>query len=136
MRHAASHHVLQQEREMLPDGRTTQTGECGPVTCLQAAVRAWRARRRYRQLRRHRPPADPALRRQWAAERLEESSRQLVADMDSARGDIDALFAELDASLAVSRAALDQLVAPAAQRLAQRLQVRVRGWRKLRATAL
>jgi hypothetical protein len=52
------------------------------------------------------------------------SSAYCVRHREAERGDIDALFAELDASLALSRSVHDELVGPrAAQRLQERLQV-------------
>ncbi len=91
-------------------------------------MRGWLARRRCKELRKHRPPADPRLKRTWAAERLEESTSKLVAEMDAERGDLDRLFAELDASLALSRAVCDELTGPAARRLQERLEVRRPVW--------
>lgn len=43
-----------------------------------------------------------------------------------AGGDLDALFAEMDAALAISRAACDAVDGPAAQRLQERMRVGVR----------
>jgi hypothetical protein len=43
------------------------------------------------------------LRRIWAAERLKEENDKLLAEADEQEDDIDALFAELDANLEVSR---------------------------------
>lgn len=39
----------------------------------------------------------------WMAERLEEEGDRMLQEIEDDRGDIDALFAELDVSLAQSR---------------------------------
>lgn len=75
----------------------------------------------YRHMRRHRPPQDPKLRRQWAADRLQEDSNRLLDDLEEQRGDLDELFAELDASLAYSRQVCDALAVPFAQRWQEQL---------------
>jgi hypothetical protein len=62
------------------------------------------AQRAFRALRRLLPPQHPALRRRWAAEQLGESSARLAACVEQGSSDIDALFAELDATAAAAGA--------------------------------
>lgn len=81
-------------------------------TCAARIQAAWRgrlARRDYRALRRLLPPTHPALRRRWAADALGESAAPLVQGVERGAADIDALFAELDASAAAVSAVYRQL---------------------------
>ncbi|KAJ9517624.1 hypothetical protein QJQ45_025042, partial [Haematococcus lacustris] len=113
--------AAQYQKRLIQDGAERYRTAC--ATRIQAAVRGHLARKRYRELRKHHAPADPRLRRQWAAERLGESSSSLIQGLDSARGDLDALFAEMDAALALSRAVGDSLASSTAKRLQEQLQV-------------
>lgn len=54
-------------------------------------------------MRRQRPPADERLYRKWCADRLEEETQALLKGIEDETGDLDDLFAELDATLAHSR---------------------------------
>lgn len=82
------------------------------ATRIQAAWRGARAQRQYAALRRLLPPQHPALRRRWCAERLEEGSAALVGSVDAGAAEVEALFAELDAS----RAARSSVFTALAQR--------------------
>lgn len=76
---------------------------------IQAAWHGLQARRAYRALRRLLPPSHPALRRRWAAEALGELGAQFVDSVDSGTAEVDALFAELDASSAAAGAVYQEL---------------------------
>ncbi|KAL4856483.1 RING finger protein 32 [Chlorella vulgaris] len=81
-------------------------------TCASRIQAAWRgllARRQFRALRRLLPPQHPTLKRRWCAEQLEEGSSRLVASVERGAGDIDALFAELNATAAAAGAVFSQL---------------------------
>ncbi|GFR45225.1 hypothetical protein Agub_g6622 [Astrephomene gubernaculifera] len=109
----------QYQKRVIRDGEELYRHRC--ATRIQAAWRGHAARRRYRQLRRHRPPRDEQLRKKWAAERLQEDTDRLLSAMEEEVGDLDDLFAELDASVAASRQLCDQaLLRPLAARLQQR----------------
>ena len=82
------------------------------ATRIQAAWRGARARRHYAALRRLLPPQHPALRRRWAAERLQEGGAALVGRVDAGAAEVEALFAELDAA----RAARGSVYAALSQR--------------------
>lgn len=80
------------------------------ATRIQAAWRGCAARRQYRAMRRmHPPPRHPALRQRWAAEQLEERSAGLVARVELGGSEVDALFAELEATAAATDALYTQL---------------------------
>ena len=68
------------------------------ATRIQAAWRGVLGRRQARALRRLLPPTHPAVLRRWAAEELRQCSKGLVASVDQGAADIEALFAELDAT--------------------------------------
>lgn len=68
------------------------------ATRIQAAWRGVLGRRQARALRRLLPPTHPAVLRRWAAEELGQCSKGLVASVDQGAADIEALFAELDAT--------------------------------------
>jgi hypothetical protein len=96
----------QYQRIEIDDGARAYRNLCALV--IQSFYRGHLARRRFKELKRHNPPKySEALRRKWAAERLEEESKRLITEMEGERGDIDDLFAELDRGLEQSRAACD-----------------------------
>ena len=76
---------------------------------IQAAWRGVQARRAFRGLRRLLPPQHPGLRRRWAAEALGEAAAPLVAGVESGAAEVDALFAELDATAAAAGAVFQEL---------------------------
>jgi hypothetical protein len=51
---------------------------------------------------------DPRLKRRWLEERIQEQSAALVKEVEEDRGDLDSFFAELDASVAASKAQMEQ----------------------------
>ena len=96
----------QYQRLEIHDGAEAYRRSC--ATLIQSHFRGHLARRRYKELRRHNPPKySEALRRRWAAERLDEESSKLIEEMEEERGDLDDLFRELDAGLQASRDASD-----------------------------
>ncbi|MEW5306773.1 MAG: hypothetical protein WDW36_009213 [Sanguina aurantia] len=103
------------QTRVISDGAEAHRHRCAT---RRAGAACW-GRRRARRLRRHTPPRDPRLRKAWAAERLAEESRRLVAAVDEDMGDasLDSLFAELDASLAASRRLGDAMVMPLVRHL-------------------
>lgn len=68
------------------------------ATRIQAAWRGVLARRHARALRRLLPPTHPAVLRRWAVQELGECSKGLVASVDQGAAELDALFAELEAT--------------------------------------
>lgn len=78
---------------------------------IQAAWRGLQARRSYRALRRLLPPKHPVLRRRWAVEALGDAAAPLVAGVESGAAEVDALFAELNATSAAAGAVFQQLSA-------------------------
>lgn len=74
------------------------------ATRIQAAWRGHAARAVARQLRRLLPPRDPQLRRRWCVERVQESAAAATAAVEQGCSEVDALFAELDASQAACSA--------------------------------
>ncbi|GIL96363.1 hypothetical protein Vretimale_2221, partial [Volvox reticuliferus] len=109
----------QYQKKVIRDGEAIYRTRC--ATRIQAAWRGFAARRRYKEYRRHNPPRDELLRKKWAAERLQEENDRLLSAMDDEVGDLDDLFAELDASVAQSRAVCDAALRPLAARLQQDL---------------
>ncbi|GLC35394.1 hypothetical protein PLESTB_000569400 [Pleodorina starrii] len=109
----------QYQKKVIRDGEEMFRAKC--ATRIQAAWRGFAARRRYQEHRRHNPPRDERLRKKWAAERLQEENDRLLSAMDDEVGDLDDLFAELDASVAASRAVCDAALRPLAARLQQDL---------------
>eukprot|EP00798_Chlamydomonas_sp_ICE-L_P019943 gene19943-26651_t len=89
------------QKKAIQDGKLLWKQQC--ATLIQAHVRGYLARLKYKKYRRHNAPSNPALKRKWASERLQEENDRMLKEMDDEVGDIDALFAELDASLAESR---------------------------------
>eukprot|EP00198_Chlamydomonas_reinhardtii_P005246 XP_001694582.1 predicted protein [Chlamydomonas reinhardtii] len=87
----------QYQKRPITDGQQLYTHN------IQAAWRGHAARRVYRELQRRHPPKDERLRKKWAAERLQEENDRLLSEMEDEVGDLDSLFAELDASVAKSR---------------------------------
>ena len=90
------------EKRRIEDGERLWRHTC--AARIQAAWRGCLARRAFRALRRLLPPRHPTLRRRWAAEELGESSARLAACVEQGGSDIDALFAELDATAAAAGA--------------------------------
>ncbi|GLI69340.1 hypothetical protein VaNZ11_013926 [Volvox africanus] len=109
----------QYQKKVIRDGEVIYRTRC--ATRIQAAWRGFAARRQYKEYRRHNPPRDERLRKKWAAERLQEENDRLLSAMDDEVGDLDDLFAELDASVAQSRAVCDAALRPLAARLQQDL---------------
>lgn len=64
------------QKRQVHDGREAHRQRCAAK--IQATVRAYLARKWYRQLRRRLPPQNPCLTRKWAAEQLQVSFRQLI----------------------------------------------------------
>ena len=81
------------------------------ATAIQAAFRGMQARRHCSALRRLLPPRDPVLRRRWCVQHAQEGVALLVDSVDRDAGDIDKLFAELDAAAAAAGEAYSQLAA-------------------------
>ncbi|KAG2432541.1 hypothetical protein HXX76_008886 [Chlamydomonas incerta] len=111
--------AAQYQKRPITDGQDLFRVKC--ATRIQAAWRGHAARRAYRELRRHNPPKDERLRKKWAAERLQEENDRLLSKMEDEVGDLDSLFAELDASVAKSREVCDAALRPLAARLQQGL---------------
>ncbi|EFJ51279.1 hypothetical protein VOLCADRAFT_120500 [Volvox carteri f. nagariensis] len=109
----------QYQKKLIRDGEEIFRGKC--ATRIQAAWRGFVARRGYLEYRRHHPPRDEQLKKKWAAKRLQEENDRLLSAMDDEVGDLDDLFAELDASVAQSRAVCDAALRPLAARLQQGL---------------
>ncbi|PNW78548.1 hypothetical protein CHLRE_09g392650v5 [Chlamydomonas reinhardtii] len=109
----------QYQKRPITDGQQLYTHKC--ATRIQAAWRGHAARRVYRELQRRHPPKDERLRKKWAAERLQEENDRLLSEMEDEVGDLDSLFAELDASVAKSREVCDAALRPLAARLQQGL---------------
>ncbi|GAX79225.1 hypothetical protein CEUSTIGMA_g6665.t1 [Chlamydomonas eustigma] len=108
------------QRKVIDDGAQAYRHTC--ATRIQAAVRSWLARRRYKEYCKKHAPKDPRLRRIWAAERLKEENDKLLAYAEEHDDDIDALFAELDANLAISRKVCEEISRPIARRLRSELE--------------
>lgn len=104
----ASHY---QERSC-GDGAALFRARC--ATTIQTAWRGARARRQYQQLLRSIPPsaAEPAKRQAFFLARFAEANDQLVSLVDQDRDELDALFDELDASVAQSRSMMQAAHAP------------------------
>ncbi|KAG2454100.1 hypothetical protein HYH02_001139 [Chlamydomonas schloesseri] len=109
----------QYQKRAITDGQELYRTKC--AVRIQAAWRGHAARRAYRELRRRNPPKDERLRKKWAAERLQEENDRLLSEMEDEVGDLDSLFAELDASVAKSREVCDAALRPLAARLQQGL---------------
>lgn len=86
------------EKRRIDDAAQLWRAAC--ATRIQAAWRGRLARQHYAALRRLLPPSHPMLRRRWCAERLEEGSTALVGSVDRGAAEVEALFAELDATRA------------------------------------
>ncbi|PRW39168.1 RING finger 32 [Chlorella sorokiniana] len=84
------------EKQRIHDAALLWQHTC--ATRIQAVWRGVLGRRQARALRRLLPPTHPAVLRRWAAEELGECSKSLVASVDQGAADIEALFAELDAT--------------------------------------
>ncbi|KAL3144147.1 hypothetical protein ABBQ32_003936 [Trebouxia sp. C0010 RCD-2024] len=95
------------QKRRVHDGREAHRHRCAAK--IQATVRAYLARKWYRQLRRRLPPQNPCLTRKWAAEQLQDNSGRLLKQMAAARDDLDVLFVELDTSLARSKQIFSQV---------------------------
>lgn len=96
----------QYQRIEIDDGARAYRTYCAIL--IQSFYRGHLARKKYKELRRHNPPKfSEAARRRWAAERLEEESEKMIKEMEGERGDMDDLFAELDAGLKQSREACE-----------------------------
>uniref|UniRef100_A0A383VUK5 Lon protease homolog n=1 Tax=Tetradesmus obliquus TaxID=3088 RepID=A0A383VUK5_TETOB len=78
------------------------------ATRIQAAVRGWLCRKSLSRLLQDAPQAH-GLKRTWAAGQLSTVRQALTGLVQDAADDLDQLFAELDASLAVSRGMADPL---------------------------
>ncbi|KAL4440250.1 hypothetical protein ABPG75_003251 [Micractinium tetrahymenae] len=97
------------EKRRIDDAQRLWRHSC--AARIQAAWRGLQARRAYRAVRRLLPPQHPALRRRWAAEALGDAAAPLVAGVESGAAEVDALFAELDATAAAAGTVFQQLSA-------------------------
>jgi len=94
----------QYEKMVIDDGAVAYRTSC--AVRIQAAYRGYRARQQYAALRIRFPPRNPQIRRQFFVKRLADTSNKLLAALNTESNDIDALFAEIDNSLALSRGTL------------------------------
>lgn len=97
------------EKKRIEDAAVLWRHAC--ATRIQAAWRGVLGRRQARALRRLLPPTHPAVLRRWAAEELGKCSKGLVASVDQGAADIEALFAELDATSRACQGVYAALVA-------------------------
>ncbi|CAG9464963.1 unnamed protein product [Pedinophyceae sp. YPF-701] len=84
---------------------------------IQAWWRGVLGRRRARELRRTRPPRDPALRRKWLEERLSDHTDRVLASLRDApatggdgASDLDAFLKEMDRGMSQARTVCDRAV--------------------------
>eukprot|EP00201_Polytomella_parva_P023523 CAMPEP_0175043932 /NCGR_PEP_ID=MMETSP0052_2-20121109/3494_1 /TAXON_ID=51329 ORGANISM="Polytomella parva, Strain SAG 63-3" /NCGR_SAMPLE_ID=MMETSP0052_2 /ASSEMBLY_ACC=CAM_ASM_000194 /LENGTH=563 /DNA_ID=CAMNT_0016307111 /DNA_START=142 /DNA_END=1829 /DNA_ORIENTATION=- len=105
--------ATQYQRRVIDDGKRAYETKC--AIRIQAWFRGCMARREFRRRRRMVPPKDERLRRQWAVDRIQEESSSLLKEMADEVGDLDALFEELDAAVAVNRKVCDALEKPLEQ---------------------
>lgn len=92
---------LHYRKRAIDDGANLYREEC--AIRIQAAARGVRARRASARALRH---LNPARRRRYCADRLGGLSDALVGRLDAAHSAVDQLFAEIDSSVAASRALL------------------------------
>jgi len=96
----------QYQKLVIDDGKQLWRQKC--ATRIQACYKGHLVRVAYKKLRRTIPYRDPRLKRRWLEERIQEQSAALVKEVEDDRGDLDSFFAELDASVAASKAQMEQ----------------------------
>jgi hypothetical protein len=74
------------------------------ATKIQSRFRGWSLRNRWEDIKKKIPPRDKAARDEWYIAQIKETNDNFSALLAEQDNEIDTLFAELDASLAVSQA--------------------------------
>ena len=73
------------------------------AVAIQAAFRGYRMRKWYNRVKESDAPKDPVSRREYYAEQLGEANKKILKEMTDSRRDIEALFADIDNSLRLSK---------------------------------
>lgn len=73
------------------------------AVAIQAAFRGYRARKWYNRIRDGNLPKNPVSRREYYADQLGEANDKMLKEMTDSRRDIEALFADIDNSLRLSK---------------------------------
>lgn len=92
------------QKKRITDGASIYRQYC--VVKIQATIRGFLARRRFLRYLEKNPPSDPRVRQKYLMKQLSRTADALVSTMDAKDDAIDALFAQLDSNLELSRMAM------------------------------